>query len=75
MKIKSQNSDANEKESTGFSSALKFQKDMQIQVNENSKSDNSIDTVIKEWIEYYNENKKTKKIRKMNQSLNYKNDE
>lgn len=48
---------------------------MQIQVNENSKSDNSIDTVIKEWIEYYNENKKTKKIRKMNQSLNYKNDE
>ena len=30
---------------------------MQIQVNENSKSDNSIDTVIKEWIEYYNENK------------------
>ena len=48
---------------------------MQIQVNENSKSDNSIDTVIKEWIEYYNENKKNKKIRKMNQSLNYKNDE
>ncbi len=34
-----------------------------------------METVIKEWIEYYNENQKVKKIKKMNKNLNNKKEE